>query len=440
MPLRGAIDFISAVRLGTRLRQCDEVIVHVHNFKDAIVATRARALSGNSKVRIVLTRHLVKAGRTSSMYRDLYSRLDAVIFVSDLARKEFLSSNPPIDREKLHVVHNSIASPRATSLPEDISRTDLPVIMHHGRISPEKGLDVLFDALSTLTDLPWILRIAGEGSARNVGPLKQQSRRLGIDSRIEWLGFRPDVHSIIPSASIGVVPSTWREPFGLAVLDYMAGAVPVVTTDNGAQPEYLTSGKDAILVPPSDAGALAAALRTLLTDDDARQAIAAAGAETFQALTFLSAFPAKYLFNIPVSTISILKNPSTMPSYHIHVSARYTKIKSEIEKIIRQGIPADATVIYKARNTVYRLNVGGTDLVIKAFRVPNIINSLVYTHLRKSKAMRSYMNAKRLQELGFHTPTPIAYGEVREDGRLRQSYYISENLEGRKHARLGTLP
>lgn len=35
-----------------------------------------------------------------------------------------------------------------------------------------------------------------------------------------------------------------------------------------------------------------------------------------------------------------------MPSYHIHVSARYTKIKSEIEKIIRQGIPADATVIY----------------------------------------------------------------------------------------------
>lgn len=113
--------------------------MHVHNFKDAIVATRARALSGNSKVRIVLTRHLVKAGRTSSMYRDLYSRLDAVIFVSDLARKEFLSSNPPIDREKLHVVHNSIASPRATSLPEDIARTDVPVIMHHGRISPEKG-------------------------------------------------------------------------------------------------------------------------------------------------------------------------------------------------------------------------------------------------------------------------------------------------------------
>ena len=62
----------------------------------------------------------------------------------------------------------------------------------------------------------------------------------------------------------------------------MAGAVPVVTTDNGAQPEYLTSRKDAILVPPSDAGALAAALRTLLTDDDARQAIAAAGAETFR--------------------------------------------------------------------------------------------------------------------------------------------------------------
>lgn len=119
-----------------------------------------------------------------------------------------------------------------------------------------------------------------------------------------------------------------------------------------------------------------------------------------------------------------------MPSYHIHVSARFTKIRPEIEKIIRHGIPADAEVMYKARNTVYRLNVGGTDLVIKAFRVPNLLNSLVYTHLRKSKAMRSYQNAKKLQEFGFHTPTPIAYGEVRVDGRLRQSYYISENVKG----------
>ncbi|MDE5923045.1 MAG: glycosyltransferase family 4 protein [Muribaculum sp.] len=281
MPLRGAIDFISAVRLGARLRQCDEVIIHVHNFKDAIVATRARSLSGNDKVRIVLTRHLIKAGRTSAMYRDLYARLDAVIFVSDLARKEFLSSNPPIAPEKLHVVHNSIAVPRHTVVPADISKSDVPVIMHHGRISPEKGLDILLDALSTLTDIPWILRIAGEGTAGHVGPLKQQARRLDIDKRIEWLGFRPDVHSIIPSAAIGVVPSTWREPFGLAVLDYMSCGVPVVTTDNGAQPEYLTSGKDAILVPPSDSAALAAALRTLLTDNAVLQKIGTAGADTF---------------------------------------------------------------------------------------------------------------------------------------------------------------
>ena len=119
-----------------------------------------------------------------------------------------------------------------------------------------------------------------------------------------------------------------------------------------------------------------------------------------------------------------------MPTYHIHVNSRYTKLKPEIEKIIRHGIPPEAEVIYRQRNTVSRLTIGGLDLVIKAFKVPNFFNSMVYTHLRKSKAMRSYKNAKKLQELGFGTPIPIAYAEVRVDGRLRQSYYISANLQG----------
>jgi glycosyltransferase involved in cell wall biosynthesis len=281
MPLRGAIDFLSAIRLSSRLRKCDEVIVHVHNFKDAIVATRAASLSGNNKVRVVLTRHLVKEGRTSAMYTELYSRLNAVIFVSELAKREFLKTGPQIAPEKLYVVHNSITVPKPEAVPADIAASDVPVIMHHGRISPEKGLDVLFDALATLTDLPWRLRIAGVGVAQVVGPLKQQATRLEIADRVEWLGFRKDLHAIIPTASIGVVPSTWREPFGLAVLDYMAHGVAVVTTDNGAQPEYLTSGKDALLVPPSDAKALADTLRSLLSDDNRRSAIAAAGAATF---------------------------------------------------------------------------------------------------------------------------------------------------------------
>jgi tRNA A-37 threonylcarbamoyl transferase component Bud32 len=119
-----------------------------------------------------------------------------------------------------------------------------------------------------------------------------------------------------------------------------------------------------------------------------------------------------------------------MPSYNIHVSSRFTKIRPEIEKIIKHGIPAEAKVIYKSRNTVYRLTINGVALVIKAFHVPNLINSVVYTHLRKSKAQRSYQNAKKLQELGFRSPDPIAFGEVLVDNRLRQSYYISVDVPG----------
>lgn len=283
MPLRGAIDIVSVMKLARRLRSAGETVVHVHNFKDALVAVRARALSGNDKVRVVLTRHLVKEARTSAMYNDLYARLDAVIFVSQMAMETFLKSAPKIDRAKLYTVHNSIRVPARAKASETPTTTspEVPAIMHHGRIVPEKGLNVLLDALATLTDLPWRLEIAGMGRPEDVGPLKQQVRRLGLDDRVEWLGFRDDIDSLIRHADIGAVPSQWAEPFGLAVLDYMARGVAVVTTNNGAQPEYLTDEKDALMVPPGSHEALAKALRRLLTDSALRHTIAGEGKRTF---------------------------------------------------------------------------------------------------------------------------------------------------------------
>jgi hypothetical protein len=71
------------------------------------------------------------------------------------------------------------------------------------------------------------------------------------------------------------------------------------------------------------------------------------------------------------------------------------------------------------------------DLVIniKSFKIPNIVNQIAYSFLRKSKAQRSYEYGLRLQELGVGTPEPIAYYEFKTALLFKKSYYISRQLE-----------
>lgn len=80
------------------------------------------------------------------------------------------------------------------------------------------------------------------------------------------------------------------------------------------------------------------------------------------------------------------------------------------------------------RNIIKEFDVEGNNLIVKSFRIPNIINRPVYRFFRKSKARRSYEYALRLLENGIGTPQPVAYFENRGLISLKDSYYISEHL------------
>ena len=256
MALKGAIDIVSPLRLARMVAGDEPVIIHVHNFKDATTAVRARALSRNRNVRIVMTRHLVKQAKRST----LYNRLDAMIFVSQLACNEFMSGTPAIDATKVHVIHNSIKLPPAAT---ESSPNEGLTYMFHGRLSPEKGIDTLLQAFA-MADMPHArLVIAGSGNGEYVKTLHGVAARSGIAQQITWTGHVSDIHPLIQKAEVGVCPSHVREAGSLSVLEYMSHGKPVVASDNGSQPEYITNGKEGFLVQPGDADALAAAIRRL---------------------------------------------------------------------------------------------------------------------------------------------------------------------------------
>ena len=87
---------------------------------------------------------------------------------------------------------------------------------------------------------------------------------------------------------------------------------------------------------------------------------------------------------------------------------------------------ASDQIVQAGRNTLKRINFEGSDCVVKAFRIPKFPQNYSYGILSKSKAKKSYDNAKKLISLGFSSPTPIAYFEYRSAGKLKASYYICE--------------
>lgn len=280
-PLKKMFDYTSAHRIASLIADGRPVIIHCHSFRDAAIAIKARKFSRNRNARIVVSRHIVKPGSKSFFDNRIYRRIDAAIFVSDLAKQEFLSSSPRIGRDKLHTVHNSIRLDKTDiELPKQASDNGLK-LMFHGRISPEKGIDTAIQALALINDPNITLSIVGAGDPTYTEQLKSQAKSLSVDSRVIWLGQHDNVHPLIEKADIGICPSRVRESFGLSIIEYMAHGIPVITTDNGAQPEYITSWHDGILLSPENPQAIAQAIIRLRDDTPLRLKIGMAARERF---------------------------------------------------------------------------------------------------------------------------------------------------------------
>lgn len=137
-----------------------------------------------------------------------------------------------------------------------------------GRLVPEKGAQVLLEAIPLLPgSLGSVrLRLVGDGPARSA--LEAQARSLGILERVEFVGHvtRDRVQRELAGAAVQVVPSLWAEPFGLVTVEAMVRGTPVIVSATGAGAELVRDGETGFLVPPGDHASLARCLAEVLAD------------------------------------------------------------------------------------------------------------------------------------------------------------------------------
>jgi glycosyltransferase involved in cell wall biosynthesis len=153
-------------------------------------------------------------------------------------------------------------------------------IAYVGRLVPEKGVDVLLEALAELPGV-WRLRIVGHGPEEE--QLKAQTRLLGLSHRVSFEGWLPSVRmpAFYRELDALVLPSrsrpNWVEQFGRVLIEAMACAVPVIGSDCGEIPHVI--GNAGLIFPEGDPAALRATLTRLTRDVDLWSDLARRGRE-----------------------------------------------------------------------------------------------------------------------------------------------------------------
>jgi glycosyltransferase involved in cell wall biosynthesis len=151
-----------------------------------------------------------------------------------------------------------------------------PVVAAVGRLHPQKGLDVLLDAVAPLRARVPAVHVVLVGEGPLDGDLRRRIAAEALGACVHLVGPTPDAAGALIAADVVAVPSRW-ESGPLVVAEALELGRPVVATPVGFVPEMVTDGQTGRLVPPGDAGALAGALADLLEDPAAAAALGAAG-------------------------------------------------------------------------------------------------------------------------------------------------------------------
>jgi glycosyltransferase involved in cell wall biosynthesis len=280
---RCALDVLAVRALvrGVRARSLD--LLHVHDPRALPIA---RAAAAFLRIPLVYTVHLPVTGDTghgSGARRRLYGIAEGALLrlappgrIVHVSARSLAASGQAGANRRLVLVPNGVDLERAPAPhPRDRVRAVLGVrpdacaAVSVARLVPQKGLDVLLDALASAADGSNLeLWLAGDGPER--AALEARAVRLGLVGRVRFLGRRDDVPDLLAAGDLFVLASR-HETTPIALLEAMAAGRACIATDVGDCPAMLAHGEAGRIVAPGDVRGLAAALLAVAADGGLRE-------------------------------------------------------------------------------------------------------------------------------------------------------------------------
>jgi glycosyltransferase involved in cell wall biosynthesis len=285
-PSATSLGRLPAAVLGLRavLRRHDPDVLEGDEPFPAIAA--GLAARGARRPVVVYRRHHPAGRRRLLVASRVAARLADRTIVSCEAMRRRAAEQDRISLERIDIASSGTAELDLPA-PADIAATRrslgiVPVAHVIGVVSRlrwEKGLDVLIESLDLIGDVGEVHAIVV-----GVGPEESGLRQLAAQSRIpvHFVGHRQDVARWLAVADVIAIPSR-RESFGRVTLETMAAGRPLVASRVGGLTEAVVDRETGLLVPPEDAAALAAALRSILVDPAGARRMGEAARQRYEA-------------------------------------------------------------------------------------------------------------------------------------------------------------
>jgi glycosyltransferase involved in cell wall biosynthesis len=236
-------------------------VLHSHGYLPDVLAA---SLGKKARAARVTTVHGFTGGGWRNrlyewMQHQSFTRFDAVVAVSRKLARELASVVPS---RVIHTLANAW-TPVDEPLPPESARAALDLsndvfnIGWIGRMSREKGPDILVEALPALRDLAIHITFIGDGAERRT--LERKVRELGLESSVSWRCEVPRAARLLQAFDL-LVNSSRTEGTPITLFEAMHAGVPIVATSVGGVPDVVSSS-EAILIEAEDPPALASAIR-----------------------------------------------------------------------------------------------------------------------------------------------------------------------------------
>jgi glycosyltransferase involved in cell wall biosynthesis len=277
-------------RFAQYLKQHEIDVVHTHDFYTNIFGMAAAAMA-RVPVRIASRRESgIRPTSHRLVERSAYRAAHAVVANCDEVRQQLIREGVPA--QKVRTIYNGLDPARVhvqVNRPEILKMLNLPEQARFVTIIANMRAHVRHPEPACLKDHPTFLRaaqrvhekvpeaafiIAGEGELLEA--TQELARTLGIAERTFFIGRCKDVGAVLSISDVCVLSSR-SEGFSNAILEYMAVARPVVSTDVGGAREAIVHGETGYLVPPGDYEGMAGHITSLLFEPENARAMGERG-------------------------------------------------------------------------------------------------------------------------------------------------------------------
>lgn len=278
----------SASLLLTLVRKYRPHVVHFHfvnlfslDLIAVAVASRAKVFYSEHASDVSKKRSLIRWWALQARTRALSSLVDRLIAPSAYVKGRLVRQG--VSEKKVAVIHNGVnlRGFGKTSGGDGIRArygidSGSMLVSSISQLIPEKGVPDLIDAAALAIGRGANLAFIHVGDGPFGEDYRARVRKLGIEERFIFTGLlnMPEVAAILRGSDVFTLPCTWGEAFSLVVLEALAAGKPAVVTSVGGNTEAIENGRNGLVVPPNDPGALATALVQLHDNPDRRRAMA----------------------------------------------------------------------------------------------------------------------------------------------------------------------